>query len=571
MVAVWLLATPIPSVEAQQRPRDLQITAQADASPSDTLRLLYWQSPTLLNPHLSTGTKDVEASRLVYEPLASINASGEMIPLLAAEIPSLENGGLTEDLLTVTWKLRSDVTWSDGTPFTAQDVAFTYNYVTNPEVGSVTSEYYSTIATISALDDTTVQITFKEPTLSWFLPFVGTNGLILPQHIFSSFNGSNSREAPANLLPVGTGPYMVQEFRPGDMVIYAANPQFREENKPFFPRVELKGGGDATSAARAVLQTGDADYAWNTQVEAAILEQLAATGTGRIVPKPGPNMERILINFSDPNQEVNGQRSEKNTPHPFLSELQVRQALSLAVDRETIATQLYGQAGQPTNDYVVFPEDLRAEAPFEFNLEKAAELLDEAGWMDTNNNGLRDKNGVEMQLVFQTSVNPIRQKTQEIIKQSFSELGIGVELKSTDGSIFFDSEPANPDNIGHFYADLQMYTTGNESPDPTAYLSRYLCTEIAQKENDWATANVSRYCNPEYDALFQQYSGEVDPVARQELVKQMSRFLTVEDVAVIPVVDRFSPAAAANSLQGIDLTPWDLETWNIKDWTRTSP
>ncbi|MEN9212501.1 MAG: hypothetical protein Q6K35_06755, partial [Thermostichus sp. DG02_4_bins_136] len=143
-------------------------------------------------------------------------------------------------------------------------------------------------------------------------------------------------------------------------------------------------------------------------------------------------------------------------------------------------------------------------------------------------------------------------------------------LRSIDASIFFDSEPNNPDNLGHFYADLQMYTTGNDNPDPTGYMRRYLCEEIAQKENNWANANDSRYCNPTYDAMFAELVRMMDPEERDEQVKKMNNFLTVEDVAVIPLIDRTSPAAAANSLDGIDLTPWDLEPWNIKDWTRKS-
>ncbi len=544
------------------------VPAQAQAD--DTLRLLYWQAPTLLNPHLSTGTKDFEASRIVYEPLASFDAGGEMVPFLAAEIPSIENGGVAEDLSSVTWKLKSGVTWADGEPFTAEDVVFTYEYISNPEVGAITSEYYTDIASVEAVDPTTVKITFKKPTVAWFVPFVGTNGMIIPKHIFADFNGPNSREAPANLAPIGTGPYITEEVKPGDVIVYVANENFREEGKPFFKRVELKGGGDATSAARAVLQTGDADYAWNTQVEAAVLTQLEATGIGRVIPKPGPNMERIVVNFSDPNVEKDGQRSHKDVPHPFLTDLNVRKALSLAMDRQTIADQLYGVAGTPTNDYVLSPENLRANAPWEFNLEKAAALLDEAGWVDSNNNGIRDKDGVEMRMVFQTSVNPVRQKTQEIIKQDLGKIGIDLELRSIDASIFFDSEPNNPDNLGHFYADLQMYTTGNDNPDPTGYMRRYLCEEIAQKENNWANANDARYCNPAYEAMFAELVALKDPEERDEQVKKMNNFLTVEDVAVIPLIDRSSPAAAANSIEGIDLTPWDLEPWNIKDWTRKS-
>ncbi|MDY7020625.1 MAG: ABC transporter substrate-binding protein, partial [Cyanobacteriota bacterium] len=201
----------------------------------------------------------------------------------------------------------------------------------------------------------------------------------------------------------------------------------------------------------------------------------------------------------------------------------------------------------------------------EFNLEKAAALLDEAGWKDTNNNGIRDKNGVEMQVLFQTSVNPVRQKTQEIIKQSLESIGVQVELKSIDASVFFSGDPANTDTLNHFYADLQMFFTGNDSPDPQAHMKWWTCEEISKKENDWQKPNYARYCNPKYDQLWQQASTELDPEKRAQLFRQMDELLYT-DAAVIPIVDRASAQGVSNRLTGVEPSPWDANTWNIKDW-----
>ncbi len=537
---------------------------------ADPLKLLYWQSPTLLNPHLSTGSKDFEASRFVYEPLASFNQAGDLVLFLADEVPSLEHGTISADFRSVTWRLKSGLSWSDGEPFTADDVVFTYTYVTHPEVGAVTAADYDNIQTIEAIDSTTVKITFKEPTAAWFIPFVGTNGMILPRHIFEAYTGANAREADANLKPIGTGPYQVVEFKPGDLVVYEANPNFRDPSKPAIPQIELKGGGDAPSAARAVLQTGDADYAWNIQVEAPILKELEARGQGRIVPKPGSNVEVIQINFSDPTTEIEGERSHKDVPHPFLSDLKVRQALTLAIDRDTIAEQLYGKAGTPTANLLVSPESIQSSVTPTYDPEQAAQLLDEANWVDNDGNGIRDQNGLELKLLFQSSANPVRQKTQEIIKQNLEAIGFDVELKSTEASIFFDSEPANTNNISHFYADLQMFTIGNNSPDPTAFMRGYLCEEIAQQSNNWSTVNFSRYCNPVYDALYQEVIDETDPDQRHQLFIQMNDLLVKDEVAVLPLIHRFSPIAVSHRLQGIDPTPWDLGPWNSQDWTFAS-
>ncbi|MBE9138415.1 peptide ABC transporter substrate-binding protein [Nodosilinea sp. LEGE 07088] len=542
--------------------------AEAPAA-ADTLRLLYWQAPTILNPHFSSGFKDSEASRITLEPLASFDADGNMVLFLAAEEPTLENGGVAADGTSVTWKLKEGITWSDGTPFTAADVAFTYEFIVNPEVATVNAGSYELVESVEALDDTTVKINFKEPNPAWNLVFTGTEGMVLPQHMFADYNGPNGREAPANTMPVGTGPYRVVSFTPGDVIVYEANPNYREADQLAFSRVELKGGGDATSAARAVLQTGDVDYANNLQVEAAILEQLEAAGQGEVVANFGSLVERIIFNFSDPNQATaDGETSSVEFPHPFFSDPQVRQAVNLAIDRDTIATQLYGPTGQPTTNFLVAPGPYASEnTSYDYDLEAAAALLDAAGWVDSNGNGTRDKDGQEMAVVFQTSVNPVRQKTQEIVKQSLEQIGIGVELKSIDASVYFSGDPASRETLDRFQADLQMFATGNTNPDPGSYMQTYTCDEIAQKANNWSKSNYARYCNPEFDALWQQAAATLDPQVRQELFVQMNDLL-IEEAAVMPIVHRADVSGVSNQLEGINLTPWDLSTWNIADWKR---
>lgn len=544
-------------------------TPAANTSAGDTLRLLYWQAPTILNPHLARGTKDFEASRIVYEPLASYDKNGKLILFLAAEIPTQENGGIAKDGKSVTWKLKQGVKWSDGQPFTAADVVFTYQFLSNSAVGATTLADYEAVSSVEAIDDHTVKINFQKPNPAWSLPFVGLNGMIIPRHIFEKFNGSNAREAPGNLAPAGTGAYKVVEFRPGDTIIYEANTSFREANKPFFKRVELKGGGDATSAARAVLQTGDVDYAWNLQVEAPVLKQLEAAGKGRLDISFGSFLERIVINYTDPNKQTkDGERSSLEFPHPFFQDIKVRQAFNYAIDRDTINQQLYGSSGRPTANILVAPDIYNSpNTQYEFNIKKATDLLDAAGWKDTNGNGIRDKNGVEMKVLFQTSVNPVRQKTQEIIKQALTSIGVGVELKSIDGSIYFSGDPSNPDTIGRFQADLQMFSTGNSNPEPGAYMKGFTCDDIPQKKNNWSKSNYSRYCNPEYDKLWQQSNTELNPEKRQQLFIQMNDLL-FKDTAVIPLISRADVNGVSNRLVGVNSTPWDTDTWNIKDWQR---
>ncbi len=571
LVGTLAIAACNPQAEAPTAPdTEAPATDGARAAADDVLRLLYWQAPTILNPHLATGFKDFDAARIVYEPLASKDSNGEFVLFLAAEAPSADNGGLAEDGRSVTWKLKEDVTWADGEPFTAADVVFTYEFLANPEVAAATTADYETVESVEALDEHTVKINFKDVTPGWDVPFTGQNGMILPKHIFEDYNGENAREAPANQRPVGTGPYQVTEFKPGDIVVLAANEDYWDGAPPFH-RVEVKGGGDATSAARAVLQTGDADYAYNLQVEANILEELESSpqATGQVSAVFGPYVERIMLNFTDPTiATADGERSSVEHPHPFFTDLKVRQAFNLAIDRETIASELYGPTGRATGQLLVSPESIATDKiRYEYDLEQAEALLDEAGWTDTNGDGTRDKDGVEMKVVFQTSVNPVRQKTQEVVKQALESLGISVELKSVDAGIFFSGDPANTDTVNHFYADMQMYNTGNGSPDPGPYMKWWTCDQIAQKENNWQLDNYARYCNPEYDALWEASTTELDAAARNRLFQEMDEFL-INDVAVIPIVDRANTNGVGNRLAGVESSPWDANTWDIKNWRR---
>src|SRR5438128_879572 len=248
-----------------------------------SLRVLMWQGPTILNPHLSQGTKDNIAARFCCEPLMSVSADGKFSPILAAEVPSKENGGLGADGKTVTYKLKPGVKWADGQPFTADDVVFTYDFVINKETAATTYGSFVDLDKVEAVDPTTVRLTFKQPTGGWYVPFVGGPGMVLPKHLLEKYIGTASRDAPFNQKSLGTGPYMVQDFKPGDTLTLVPNPNYREPNKPSFSEINIKGGGDAVSAARAVLQTGEYDYAWNLQVEAQVLNGLLQGGKGDLV------------------------------------------------------------------------------------------------------------------------------------------------------------------------------------------------------------------------------------------------------------------------------------------------
>jgi peptide/nickel transport system substrate-binding protein len=500
--------------------------------------------------------------------LAIILGDGSYAPILASDIPSLENGGLSADGTTVTWKLKSGVKWSDGTPFTARDVAFTHGYISDPATAATTIGNYRTIKTVEVVDDTTVKTTFVSPQAAWFVPFVNASGCILPEHIFKNGKGAAAANFPANLKPVGTGPYKLASFKPGDEATFDINPNFRDANAPFFDTVLLKGGGDAPSAARAVLQTGDYDYAWNLQVDAAVLAQLESGGKGVLLANPGASTERLLINFTDPNKTVDGERSSLKAPHPFQTDKRVRQAYALGCDRKTIAGTLYGKAGVAATNILFAPPQYNSpNNSAEFNVDKANQLLDQAGWVKGST--VRAKGGVSMTVVYNTTVNAVRQKTQQIIKDAWGKMGIQVELRATDAAVFFaPGSGGNPDSASLFYSDVEMFTNGNGSPDPFSYMEGQITAQIAQKSNQHSGNNYTRWSNKEYDAVIEQLRTELNPQKRAELFIKAND-IEVQDYAEIPLVARNNVSGRAKTLVVGAYTPWDSELWNIGFWIRS--
>jgi peptide/nickel transport system substrate-binding protein len=531
------------------------------------LKMLFWQAPTLLNPHFAVGTKDQEGSRIFYEPLAAWDADGNLAPVLAAEIPEIENGGVGPDGMSVTWKLKKDVQWHDGRPFTADDVVFNWEYAADPATAATTIGSYQDIK-VEKVDPLTVRLNFAKPTPFWADAFIGQFGMIIPKHLFEAYKGANSRDAPNNLKPVGTGPYRFVDFKPGDLVTGERNPAYHQPNRPYFDTIEMKGGGDAVSAARAVIQTGEYDYAWNLQVEDEILVRLENAGSakGRIEIVKGGAIEHVQLNSTDPWTEVDGERSSIKTKHPLFSDPAVRQAMKLLIDRASVEKHIYGRTGIATGNFVNNPPRFVSKnTQWEFNIEKANQLLEQAGWK-RGPDGIRAKDGKKLQLVFQTSINAPRQKNQAIVKQSCQKAGIEMELKSITGSVYFSSDTGNPDTYRHFYCDVQMYTTGMNAPDPGVFLRQFLSSEIASKDNKWQGRNITRWRNDDYDKAHQASEAELDPVKRAALLIAMND-MVVGDPGVIPVVYRPAVSGMSHQLKA-RLSGWDNVLWGLSNWYR---
>jgi peptide/nickel transport system substrate-binding protein len=539
---------------------NLTLPANSKRGAGGTLRLLWWQAPTVLNSQIAQGTKDYDASRLVEEPLATLTnaAITPDVPVLAKEIPSTQNGELAADGTSVTWKLKDGVVWSDGQPFTADDVVFTWKWEMDPKNGGTNITHYDLIKDAVAVDPTTVKITFNAATPVWYLPFVGSQGAVLPQHILKDC--PVVAQCAFNQKPIGTGPFVVTDFASGDHVSYVANDKFREPNAPYFAKIDLKGGGDAVTAVKAV-QTGQEDYAWNPQVEPAILKQFQDSGNTLEVIK-GASVEKIYVNFADPSKEVNGEKSSPQSKSPFWQDKNVRQALALAIDRKAMAENLYGAAGNATNTII---PTIWEGLPWQYDPKQANSLLDAAGWK-MGSDGIREKDGVKFSITFRTSVNAVRDKESQLIKNNLKAIGISVDLRPVDAGVFFGL-PDNPDNLARFETDLEMYTNGAAFPDTQSLQAAYTSDQIAQKSNGWKGTQVMRWTNPQFDQTIKEMTTTLDPAKRIDLFKKADSIL-MGDYAVIPLVARAGLACYTKGLTGVNLTSWDSDLWNTAHWTK---
>lgn len=436
--------------------------------------------------------------------------------------------------------------------------------------GCAVAARFQGVASVEVLDDLTVRINFDSPKFAPYQAFVGSRVPVIQAAQFADCLGPAGPTCTAqNFAPIGTGAFVVTDFRPNDVSTYAPNPHYRDPALPHFARVTVKGGGDAAGAARAVLETGEYDYGWNLMLAPEVLEQMQSAGRGKIFASFGTMVERIELNQTDPAASLGAERSTLAHPHPFLTDPAVRAALSMAIDRNLLVQIGYGMAGQPTCNIVPAPAAFVSDNTgcLTQDIEGAKALLDQAGWLP-GPDGIRQKDGVRLHLLFQSSVNQVRQDIQAIVKQWWSEIGVETELKVVDGSVFFGGDPGSPDTIQKLFADAQMYTNSFDNPDPEAFMGNLTCARIPSPENQWQGNNFARFCETAYDEGVAKLRQTADPAERAALVKQLQDMPTKDSNILLPLVYRGMVGGHVDSLTGVLPNAWESDLWNIQEWSR---
>jgi peptide/nickel transport system substrate-binding protein len=282
-------------------------------------------------------------------------------------------------------------------------------------------------------------------------------------------------------------------------------------------------------------------------------------------------VERLELNFANPDPALGDARSEPDTKHPLFADKGVRRALAMATNRDAIAQRLYGDGlfGRATCNILAAPDSISSPNTkgfdvCKFDLDAANEELDRAGWTK-GADGIRAKGGVKLRILFQTNVNARRENTQLLLKKDWESVGFQVDLRSEPFTTFFTN--TSPGGANRFWADVQLYADGGD-PDPTAYLSHWATEQMASRSNNWLLGNRARYSNKDFDATLGLLRTEPDSAKRAQLTVQANDLL-IQDVAAIPLVQRGAvTSGVAKSLKGVDPSTWDSEMYNAADWTK---
>ena len=549
---------PPPTSVATKEPSPVPPTATPmPAAKPKVVRLTFAQEPDSLSP-LYTSMWFVAVLRDLYlkTGLIEFNEKNQPIPLIAKEIPSTANGGISADGKTITYKLREDVKWSDGEPLTAEDYVFTWQmFMADRNTVSSRDPFDAFVEKVEAPDKYTLVVSFTDPYAPWqckIFSNVNTTNAI-PKHILEPVFAKEGTldNAEWNRNPtVGVGPFLFSEWQSGSHLIFTANPNYHL-GKPKVDQIFIKIVPD-DAAQVAAIKADDTDI--GVFISYADMPDLQKLGTVDLVNVQSGYKESFFFNMST---------EEKTKGHPALQDVNVRKAIVMAIDREKICAELlYGLTKPAVTfwDGTIYA-DPQAK-PIPFDKEGAKKLLDDAGWK-VGPDGTRAKDGVPLKLRYVTMSKDVRKNTQVIVQQMLKEVGVEVELIDHSGDVFFNSYgDQGPIATGQY--DMCQWSNAPSFPDPDTPV--WNCKEIPSDENPAGT-NWEFFCDKELDDLLIKSSVTVDPEARKQLYFQISKIVN-DKVYWASVWDDPDWWTVSKKLKNVKLSGatcfWNAHEWDVQ-------
>lgn len=543
--------------------------AAEEAAPAEgggtTIIYGLYQEPEMLNPLIRTQTAAGEVGHLVGEGLIATDPDGNYFAQLATDVPTIENGLVSEDGLTVTYPLREGVVWSDGEPFTCDDVVFTWEVATNPESQAVNTTGYNEIESIECPDDHTAVVHYSE----FFAAFLGTFRDVMPRHATGD---------PADMVNwnynwdgfLGTGPFVLKEWVSGDHITMVKNENYRDyPDKPLADQIIVR-IIPSREVGKALITSGEIDILWDlTEADVPEFEENPDVDVNI---RPGPGTERLLLNLADPTLDATD--DPLNNPHPLLGDLKVREAIQYGIDKQFIVDELlFGATTVGSSELSL--GWAKCDIPVsEYNVDKANALLDEAGFTDEDGDGVRECHGCQyanegdpLRLKIQTTTgNQLREEAEQLLLEMMSDIGVEFYIENVPSSELFGSWSSGAfRKHGNF--DILMYTT-SDAIDPQSQMDGYFSADKMPTEANGGNGfNYVRWINmTATDAI--KAAGATPVQDERKADYQIACEEIAKDIPHLYLYDRSEVHLSRSDIVGFDINPWDNQTWNAQDWTR---
>ena len=534
-----------------------------EADSDKSITIVIAEDPPSFNPMVADSGYDALVMELVMLGMTDVDPNGNVFPELAASLPSIETGDVVLDeeagTMSVTWKMREDVEWQDGTPVTADDVLFTWNAISDPVNGSWIpgSDY---IDSVEQVDQYSFVVNYNAIYPGFLTQFGGEQVAIWPAHYCDAEQGFVAWDCGRQ--PLSNGPFILDEWVEGDHMTFSKNPNFYLAGKPEIERVVVRMVPE-DSVRKTMMMNGDADI--DMWININTINDLKDDPNAKVSLSPTDRwVMRLFMN-----QAEKGTTDSAATPHPILSDVRVRQAIRMAVDVDTINTEIFGGLANPVwTEFFRPPYACEVPRPA-FDPEAAQALLEEAGWTDSDGDGIRECNGcttaksgykMEMEFITYAEFGEPLELTQQLIAEMLGNIGIQMNISVVEGSVLWDlSENGGIEQSGNF--DIDLWDDGYAGVDPTDYLWEAYSQEAMEPDGGW---NFFRWNNPEVDALIDE-AYTLDEETRQDTFCKIADHINEE----VPIIHLFTvPNAEAYSarIEGVQSSVNDLVTWNIADW-----
>jgi peptide/nickel transport system substrate-binding protein len=557
-------AAPEPTTAPEEPTKAPEPTEPPPPPEETSIVIAIPEDPPSFNGIVTDTGYEQMAMKLVLLGMAAIDPNGNVYPVLAAELPTEENGDVVVDedawTMDVTWKMRDDIVWADGEPITADDVVFTWEKLSDEE-GGIWFPGLDYTDDVEKVDDFTFIVHYNTVYPGYLTQFGGEQIAIWPEHYCDAEQDFVSWDCNRN--PLSSGPYVLEEWVQGDHLTLVRNPNYYEEGKPYIDQVIIRIVPEQP-VRKTMMVEGEVDL--NFWLDEPTMDDIKDEPNVRLAFSPYNRWVMRLI----PNEAEKGSLDSEENPHPFFKDVRVRHALRMAIDVDTLVNDIFLGYSEPVWTEFFRPPFICDIPRPEYDPEQAAAILEEAGWTDEDGDGIRECHGcpyaeeghkMSAEFVIYSDYGESLELAQQLIAEDLRKIGMDLRLSMMEGGVMWaDFGSGGTEQNGEF--ELNMWDDGYAGIDPSDFIWSFYYSAAAEPDMGW---NVVRWSNEEADTLIDE-SYTLDEEYRREVFCELAQIFEDE----LPWILLFSTsenAAHSTRLQGVQPSVNDIVTWNAADWT----